>query len=696
MLLRHKLTLITLVFFVLSAVGVSLALDRWAELRETELGSNVADHQGSLWQKIVNGQIVELAKASTKVSGNSAAIQALQAKDPDAVRDQMVETFLGLSDAGIIDRLEVLTNDGTVIYSSQATHFPTPIFGKSDIKRVAEGEVSQLSGLAVDITQGTMVVLALPLSDDQPAPGVAVLSAGIDNVLAEFATLTNGNVFLINRRGRYLAGTDRILWDAITQAESYDPRIAVQSRDLGDHSYWIAAGAVDGVTNPIGYVVSVKDVTESRERFESLEQKIYLFTTLFLLFATLALWFYMRFSLNPLTDAVGALRALSQGAFPPRQQVARGKDEIALIGGAIDRFRGELMQLARLTRSRHNRSKRQSRIIRRELTNLANTLDAKARENILHDLDDVEARVEAASDADEDTRSGIELAAIALTLTRLRERIQNQHEILANTILELEEALESKNAYVALQHELSIGTRVQLAMLPEDLPPTERLNICGQMVPAKEVGGDFYDFFHLDEDRLGLVIADVSGKGVPAALFMAISRSILRATAAAVDTPGACLAAVNDTLCGDNKEYLFVTVFYGILNLRTGKLVYANGGHNCPYRLPAGGGAPMQIPGTDGVALGVMEDLSYAESELQLDEGDTLYLYTDGVTEAINAEEKEYQEARLEAALSAGATMEVTDLLSHIVKDVQSFAGETPQADDITSIALRLKKISPA
>ncbi len=175
-------------------------------------------------------------------------------------------------------------------------------------------------------------------------------------------------------------------------------------------------------------------------------------------------------------------------------------------------------------------------------------------------------------------------------------------------------------------------------MLPEALPVNPAYSGKASMVPAREMGGDFYDFFPLDERRLGLVIADVSGKGVPAAFFMAISRTVLQQSALDGGSAGACLARANAPLCARNPMELFVTAFYGILDVETGDLSYANGGHNPPLMVRHADGTVAELPRTGGMALGVMTGMAYAEAAVRLTPGDTLFLYTDGISEAMDGE----------------------------------------------------------
>jgi sigma-B regulation protein RsbU (phosphoserine phosphatase) len=240
---------------------------------------------------------------------------------------------------------------------------------------------------------------------------------------------------------------------------------------------------------------------------------------------------------------------------------------------------------------------------------------------------------------------------------------------------------------VSIRQELDVARRMQHSILPTRFPSRPDVQLHARMIPAKEVGGDFYDFFWLDDDRLGMVMADVSGKGVPAALFMAVSRTLLRATAPATAGPGACLAAANDLLAQENDAGMFVTLFYGVLDTRTGHLAYANGGHNPPLLIdPLGVARPL--PTTGGMALGVLEGEEFAEAGIDLMPGSSLFLYTDGVTEAFDPAGVAFSDARLAGVLDGGHALEAAALNDKVIHAVEGFASGAAQSDDITCMAL--------
>ena len=248
-------------------------------------------------------------------------------------------------------------------------------------------------------------------------------------------------------------------------------------------------------------------------------------------------------------------------------------------------------------------------------------------------------------------------------------------------------ALSSRDKLVALQNELDVARKMQQSILPTRFPRGADYESFGGMAPALDVGGDFYDVMRLENDCIGLAIADVSGKGVPAALFMMSSRTLLKGAAIGSQQPGAVLREVNDLLCEDNDAMMFVTLLYAVYDPATGEVTYANGGHNTPLILHADG-TSTELPLTGGVALGVMDDMDFEQGSITLAPGDALVLYTDGVTEAMNVEHEELGMERLQEILAATSSRSPEEINRSIFNGIRAFAGGAPQSDDITCLTL--------
>lgn len=252
----------------------------------------------------------------------------------------------------------------------------------------------------------------------------------------------------------------------------------------------------------------------------------------------------------------------------------------------------------------------------------------------------------------------------------------------------IREALAARDGLVAIHRELEVAASLQQSLLPTRFPSDIGHQMFATMIPAKDVAGDFYDFFRLDSNHLGFAVADVSGKGMSAALFMAVSRTLLRASAANGLPPGACLNRVNHLLCVDNDTCMFVTMFYGVLDTRSGEIIYANGGHCLPYVIDAAGSV-RALAMTGGLALGVMDDLEYVEKRVTLGAGESLFLYSDGVTEAFDSDGNEFGDRRLIEVLAAGGGLDPSSLLAKVTDAVGRFAASEAQSDDITCMAIR-------
>ena len=254
----------------------------------------------------------------------------------------------------------------------------------------------------------------------------------------------------------------------------------------------------------------------------------------------------------------------------------------------------------------------------------------------------------------------------------------------------LRDALASRDKLVALQNELGVANTIQQSILPTQFPDDPDYQIDGHMIPARGVGGDFFDVMRLDRGRVGLAVADVSDKGVPAALFMMLTRTLLKGAAIGGAGPGGVLKEVNRLLHEDNDTAMFVTVFYAIFDPSTGTLVYANGGHNPPLLVHGNGNSDI-LAQTGGIALGLLPDNDYAEQTVTLEPGEAVVMYTDGVTEAVNGEAEEFGMDRLQGVFGATPYTNAQDANRAVFQAVSDFTGDTPQFDDITGLTLYCK-----
>jgi serine phosphatase RsbU (regulator of sigma subunit)/HAMP domain-containing protein len=277
-------------------------------------------------------------------------------------------------------------------------------------------------------------------------------------------------------------------------------------------------------------------------------------------------------------------------------------------------------------------------------------------------------------------RTGDELERLADTFNKMTDDLKVY-------IKNLEETTSAKER---IESELKIAHDIQMGMLPKVFPPfpdVPEFDIYAALEPAKEVGGDLFDFFFLDDDHLCFTIGDVSGKGMPASLFMVVTKIMVKTKATKGLTPEKVLDRVNQDISMDNPSLLFVTLFFGILNIRTGELQFANGGHNPPLIIRSGDVRMMESTG--GIALGVMEDFLYESKTMALQRGDLIVLYSDGVTEAMNRDQELYSDKRLIELMHTLKDRSVDEVIRGIIESVDTFCQDEPRSDDITLMAIR-------
>jgi len=242
---------------------------------------------------------------------------------------------------------------------------------------------------------------------------------------------------------------------------------------------------------------------------------------------------------------------------------------------------------------------------------------------------------------------------------------------------------------LGLSRELELARNIQASLVPHTFPQHERLSVFGTMIPAAQVGGDLFDCFMLDDQRLGFTIGDVSGKGIAAALFMAVSRTVLRVAAKKGLSPPDCLLEAHQFLHGERRTTSsYVTCFYGILDLPTGQLTYSRAGHNPPYLVR--GNEVQTLDAAGGLPLGMLKTVKYDAATVQLEPGDTLLLFTDGITEAMNPRQELYGEEKLTQLLRESAPhFTVEEVVGQVIGAATAFAEGAPASDDMTVLGVR-------
>ncbi len=687
MLLRTRITLIVALGLLLIVLGLGSAGVLRERLLEQRLSTIALDGQTSLWGEMLATEDRLLDQVLDQLVADEAFVQAARKRDGAALEQLLRSARLVPGQQGTVAQLALIA-----LLSAQqepllwGMALQRPLLDSVSLDRAMSGEL--ISGLRMGIGNTPLVLSSrtvLPESAQLPdGPVVIVLARHAQHALQRFAQRTGAHANLIDLRGQLSATTDAQVWQDTPVKIS--PRTAFHGQQVADGRTYVVNNTpvIDLAGHAGGALVTLSDQSEAAAASRFLDRLMQGGTLVLVLAVLLGLNFYLGRSFRPLEHAIAVLQALARGDTSVRLQ-HRGNDEIGRIAQAVVSLRRTAQELMSSRALRERVRRRQERLIQRQLQNLADATDISRREEILGLLNTHSSP--SAVQGDEEL-----LRQLAAVMGELTQRLIHQHQSLSSMVVELREALVTKTRLAGLEQELQIAAQVQLSILPRELPTDPRVQLHCHITPAREVGGDFYDYFHIDGEHLGFVMADVSGKGVPAALFMAITRTLLKATALFVAAPTLCIGKLNDLLAKENEQMMFVTIFYGVLHLPSGQVTYVNAGHNPPYQLLADGRV-QAVARTGGMAVAVSEDFAYREGRLTLAPGETLFLYTDGITEAFDCDAQEYGDARLEGVLQRlqqpQRALPPIDLCNAVLADVHQFERGAPQADDITCMALR-------
>ena len=686
-----------LVTLVVGAVIVVGAIQR-DQLADRQFASQTIAGQLTLWNKIQDGLIEELVSVSSDIIRNHDLIEALESGDGVQIQAVAAQIWQFLEFEQFADRLEVILPDGNLAYSSHIGVFQNSLVSTPVIKEAINNE-HEIRGVGNDRQRNVALVYGTPVyGSDDTLLGFAILGSKIEKALIEMAENNFSSIVLVNRRGRLLATTGGNLWDQYRDLINVREANAIQTISDGDRyfSVLVLPQSAD-LGGLVGRLVNIREVTDIVQQQNQISRLTIIGIVGFLSLAVVALYLYMSHMFAPLTEGVNVLAALSKGDLEVQIERTPRNDEVGLISNAVNVFRSNLLTLYRIQRSRKRQRGRQERFIYREMTALADTLDGKERDELLKELTELGQMVEQGLKRNPDGASGEvskaeemgnqelndsdNMAMMATAFQNMSMRVQDQHQ-------RLRDSLATKNALFSLRNELKIATRVQQSLLPQNVKISQRFEIWGGMWPAKEVGGDFFDYFQLDQDRFAIAIADVSGKGVPAALFTVMSRTMLHSTATYLDSPAKALSVINNFLEKNNDEGLFVTVFYGILNHKEGTLTYSSGGHNPPILVDSKGARPLEI--TKGMVLAMFEDVEFEDKVVEMERGARLVLLTDGIPEAFDADNEPYGDERLiDVVSNVSAQASSEDVVRAIVQSVDDFVQDAPQFDDIACVALQ-------
>lgn len=685
---RIMLILLLAMALLMAALGVMgwLGEQRW----EQRYNDALLQSQRIAWDKLQN-ESLDRQDALARRLLDEPPFRNLQA--PGA--QQRIDTLLAHAvrqAPGL--RIDILGPGGALLSTTEPGFDPQPL-AESGWVKAAMNAPAGIRGLSQVAPRQYDWVLVRGFEG-----GALAIGQDVAQRLPELADYLGGEVFLVNMRGKETLGTQP---GSLAATGTVIPVRSSQALIMPLPTSGAASqGALQLVSQPVlnpdkrvvGALVWMQDVTAQYRSDKFFNWAAAGGALLFAVLVVMGLAAYMQHAMEPLSRSVGVLKALASGATDA--SLDDGEEEAEDESGAIARgvvaIRAELLNLETLRQERIRTRHQQERLIRDQLRSLAESLDPASREEILTALGTrSEAPATATGSATQPGGNTNQLAELAGILGRMSGLVSTQQNRLLKLLRELQAAVQTQATLASLQQELEIARQMQLSILPRSAPDADEIDIAATMIPAKEVGGDFYDYFPIDDEHLAIVVADVSGKGVPAAFFMAISRTLLKSNALFLRLPGATITALNDQLCAENDQMMFVTVFYGVLHLRSGRLTYVNAGHNPPVRLKDGQ-ASFFGRGSN-MALAVMEGQDYTEGEVVLSPGETLLLYTDGVTEANNAEGTLFGDAALlEAMVAVGADPvhkgHAGGVPERVVQAVRAFEAGAAQADDITVVAI--------
>jgi sigma-B regulation protein RsbU (phosphoserine phosphatase) len=666
--LRHRILLIIGLGLALLAAALYWTALQRDRLIEVQVGDLATRGQGALWQERAGVQARVLADLAQQVKASPILIEALATGDRDLVAHAVDTALADVADR--TDLLEIVDRQGRQIFTEAERVDDARTLDLSTLGEVIGGR--SVTGLRQDGTGRFLILHAFPLALGGGSVVAVTIGQDAMPVLRDFSLALAAPAFLINPRGRMVTGTAPDLWAAVA------PELPLRRPSFGVHEHdgrrytLVSVPVADLAGGQAALAVTLRDATGPLTDILWQRRLTLIGAGVGILALLLAIQVYLRRAFRPLDGAIDVLGALSRGDTTVRMEPG-GQDEIGRIAGAVAGFRSHLIALADLRLQTERRTRRQERLIRARMLSLAGALDGAARDEIVGIL-------EQAPGATPD--SPPDLALLTNVLALLSRRIT--------------EAIETRARLAGITQELEIARQLQASLVPTDYPPVPGFAVDARMVPAREVGGDFYDFFQLAPGRFGLVVGDVSGKGVPAALFMAIARTLVRAAARYEPDPARCIAIVNEVLAEDNEQMMFVTLFYAVLDADAHRLTYVNAGHNPPLLLGPGGAARF-LPLTGDMAVAVMDGLDFRSLTLEIAPAETLLVYTDGLTEAFDPDFALFGETRLAAlavALDDGRPLPAftRDLLDGLA----GFVRGARQSDDITFLALRRDPVTPA
>ncbi len=700
-----------------------------------------------IWQNFVDSESQGIKERAGGLHDNETLRTYVQTGDfiaLNAFLDEQVESIVGEDDF----RVAILDKTTEILYNSDDRLNSRIAVPNNAYAPLLNGEKAELFGLGYDDRQMLLLSVVEPLKQNNDIIGFVVYSKPIDNIFQQFKQLVSADIFLVNRYYRPIAGERQTLWEQFSPYFEESDTNGLHSVSANDGEYYrlirFPITAMFGSLQAYGITMSnVSDDVEAQNDLQFILNAVFIIIGLILI---ISVAFILQRNFRPLEEGAGYLVSLANRENISSLGNEFNDDEIGRILNAIETLRLRTIHLNRLRRSRSKQRQRVHNLLLREMSSLAHNLDDAARREIVDDLEDIKQQIVEQHEneyatvdsgeydtkdehdlaavastfrklafwlsdkddkiknakmikdsvdgitqnhADAQEESGNELVTVASAFRKLAFRMTEKQKHLNQVILDLEEALKTEVAYLALQKELNLAHDVQLSFIPDSGMTIGRVELLGFMQPAKTVGGDLFDYFVIDDEHVGFCVGDVSDKGVPAALFMMVARIVLWLVARSESSVSKALAQVNNAIHDNNPNNFFVSIFYGRINVKTGHVDYACAGHPPAILVGKNTSQAVEVEAANDLVAGIFPDVEYAQHSLKLNPGDSLFVYSDGVSEAMDGDDNQYSPERLIDILTKNRCETIEEMVELVISDVKDFTGDCPQSDDITCIAMR-------
>ncbi|WP_092483667.1 PP2C family protein-serine/threonine phosphatase [Candidatus Ichthyocystis hellenicum] len=457
----------------------------------------------------------------------------------------------------------------------------------------------------------------------------------------------------------------------------------------GSHYLLLTQPLLNGNSSHLATLVSRTDQTDF---YNEIKQELAVFFVLFGVFLGV-IWLWLLLSVHDglswLANVYELLASLSRGEIIPpiAGDLLTHENESSQFFQLIYELRENRLRYDMFIQERDRVTEKRARLVRRQLEILAQTLDQESEEQIIQEL----RRTQQTTRHKSVLGGGFfsDFASFTSLFKKLTHMVVDQQSRLRVLLKQLQVALINEAQLRVLQQELDIARSIQEAKLPKNPPSFKEIDLFAKMIPFSDVGGDFYDYFELSPSSLCFIVADVSGKGIPAALFMVITRTLLRGLATQNRALNEVVDQLNELLCADNPQAMFVTLFLGVLDSNTGHLSYVSCGHPPPVLVSRGGSASF-LPTEKNIALAVLEGFKFTRQNVQMNPGDVIFVYTDGLSESSSTAGDLYGGDRLRTVLSGQTGGESAQYYAELVlNDIKWFSGMLAEGDDTTCLVIR-------